>query len=249
MPRTKTSQKQKQKQVVSQKVIVNIPESKPKRTRRKRKPKQEPSEYARGIQPNLVAYQSYVIPQPPPSTPNEPETFRKTGVVDKKATIVPEDIGQVGTEGRVEIITKPEKSEQMADLLSLVPPQFTFTYDEQQLTGIPREPQATPFSYSDIDEQSRLFQSTLSRQSSAESVGGSVISGGEISQESITKKASTPRRKPEDIRQALIKEYKGLSNEVDLPDENMSNNDLRKMIKILKAEKKSKQKRGSVMGF
>lgn len=113
----KTTTKQKQKQSQSVKVIVNLPEKK-QRKKRTRKPKQREAE--------IVDFKAF-----PPQIiyPSAPLTFYQRPQEAPKSILSPpepprsflEDIGQVGTEGRVEIIDLPTKVETLQDLESPVP--------------------------------------------------------------------------------------------------------------------------------
>lgn len=113
----KTTTKQKQKQSQSVKVIVNLPEKK-QRKKRSRKPKQREAE--------IVDFKAF-----PPQIiyPSAPLTFYQRPPEVPKSILSPpepprsflEDIGQIGTEGRVEIIDLPTKVETLQDLESPVP--------------------------------------------------------------------------------------------------------------------------------
>jgi len=114
----KTKQKQKQTQNVKQTVIIRLDKEGKRKAvkRRKRMPKKE-QEGASSMQrslPAAVTYQSsYAIPYP---------VFKeapKVGTIVPEAKVTPilEDIGQVGTEGRVTILDKPTKKEQLGEML------------------------------------------------------------------------------------------------------------------------------------
>lgn len=117
MAAKKTTTKQKQKQSQSVKVIVNLPEKKQRR-KRTRKPKQREAEVV-----DFKAFPPQII------YPSAPLTFYQSPQEAPKSILSPpvpprsflEDIGQVGTEGRVEILELPTKVETLQDLESPVP--------------------------------------------------------------------------------------------------------------------------------
>jgi hypothetical protein len=121
MPKEKkTKQKQKQRQSQSVKVVVNLAEKR----KRKRRPKKKASPEA-----ELVNYKAFppqiiyptaplVFSQPPPA----PVSLARS--IDEKVKPPPsmlEDIGNIGTEGNVEILDLPTRSETLAELETPIP--------------------------------------------------------------------------------------------------------------------------------
>lgn len=112
MPKTRVKQKQSQKQTV----IVRLDGvAKAKRSKRKRRvPKKQAEQVSiqsQTLPPNVIYQSSYNIPYPvfkAPPTPQETTPFLQ-------------DVGQVGTEGRVEILSKPTRQETLKELTAPVP--------------------------------------------------------------------------------------------------------------------------------
>jgi hypothetical protein len=123
MPKEKkTKQKQKQRQSQSVKVVVNLAEKRKRKRRAKKKASPE-------AQPELVNYKAFppqivyptaplVFSQPPPA----PISLARS--IDEKVKPPPsmlEDIGNIGTEGNVEILDLPTRSETLAELQTPIP--------------------------------------------------------------------------------------------------------------------------------
>jgi hypothetical protein len=127
--RSSLKQKQKQTQIVN----VNIrgePKRKSTRRRKRRQPKPTMEDVARAdyLQPQqlpIVAYQTgygtypIIQGQPAQNVP-PPQPFYMTPPAPRSISLVPEDIGQVGTEGAVEILEQPTKKEQLSELITPV---------------------------------------------------------------------------------------------------------------------------------
>jgi hypothetical protein len=127
--RSSLKQKQKQTQIVN----VNIHgEAKRKSTRRRKRRQPKPTmediasaDYLQPRQMPIVAYQTgygtypIIQGQPAQSVP-APQPFYMTPPAPRSISLVPEDIGQVGTEGAVEILDQPTKREQLAELITPV---------------------------------------------------------------------------------------------------------------------------------
>lgn len=123
---SRTTQKQRQKQTQ----IVNIrlgesPKKKRSSRRKRRQPTMEDIAKADYIQPQqmpLVVFQSGYgsgpLTQSQPQQQQQP--FYMMPPQPRTIRLVPEDIGQVGTEGRVEILDQPTRREQLAELTSPV---------------------------------------------------------------------------------------------------------------------------------
>lgn len=111
MPKSRVKQRQSQKQVV----IVNL-EGKANRRKRKRRsaPKSKGDQISitpQSLPPNVIYQSSYNVPYPVFKTPATPQ----------ERTPFLQDVGQVGTEGRVEILPQPTKKEQQEDLITPIP--------------------------------------------------------------------------------------------------------------------------------
>jgi len=121
-------QKQKQKQSQQQFVNVNINQATEKR-RAPRSRKQQPSavdiaalEYLQPRQMPTVIYQTGYGSPPVQSGFSFPNPVRPSlaDIIPQPKQSTLEDIGQVGTEGRVEILDQPTKKEQLAELIEPV---------------------------------------------------------------------------------------------------------------------------------
>lgn len=127
MPRRKHTSRHHQKQKQSQRQVVNVhitqPTAKPKRRRSRRAPSAQDVALAQYLQPQQLApviyqtgYGTFPLQQPT-AVP-----FGQTlGQPIEKPKVFLEDIGQVGTEGAVEILDRPTKKEQLAELTAPVP--------------------------------------------------------------------------------------------------------------------------------
>lgn len=139
---TKQKQKQQQKQTV--KVVVNVGEKK-KRKSSKRRPKRAQAE-------EVVQYKAFppqIIYQQAPLTFYPSEQPAARSIMDAPevpkglmATVAPslEDVGQVGTEGPVEILDLPTKRETLSELIEPVsemkPPIQTYKLQEPLMSQI-----------------------------------------------------------------------------------------------------------------
>jgi hypothetical protein len=123
MPKEKkTKQKQKQRQSQNVKVIVNLAEKR----KRKRRAKKKASPEAQSEVVNFKAFPPQIVyptaplvfSQPPPA----PVSLARS--IDEKVkppTSMLEDIGNVGTEGNVEILDLPTRRETLAELQTPIP--------------------------------------------------------------------------------------------------------------------------------
>jgi len=124
MPR-KVKQTQKQKQKQKQTVIVNIEQPKAK-PRKKRAPRRKPQEvemyreFPRTVYPTpqLTIYGDMMPPTQPSTQPSTRSIIEPTQPTNRMPIL--EDIGNVGTEGPVQIIDVPTKKEQLAELMTPV---------------------------------------------------------------------------------------------------------------------------------
>jgi hypothetical protein len=121
MPKEKkTKQKQKQRQSQSVKVIVNLAEKRKRKRRAKKKASPEAEVVNFKAFPPQIVYPTVplVFSQPPPA----PMSLAQS--VSERVRPPPsmlEDIGNIGTEGNVEILDLPSRSETLAELQTPIP--------------------------------------------------------------------------------------------------------------------------------
>jgi hypothetical protein len=228
MPRTKQSQKQKQ--TVSQKVIVNVQSpKKAKRKRRVARKKEQPqgeSSYFQATSPPIVAYQhSYVVPQPP--------TINPLPRVQTIAQMQPQlqDLGVVGTEGAVEILSLPSRREQLEELSTPVPKAFEPTFQPSQLSASSTnvEPGINPSNMADMENQisNAIVESTPEPKA-------------------VAPKQKKARRTGKQIREELDAQYEVLYGYP--PKSNISNKQLKAILYAQRSTKKTQEKVGKILG-
>lgn len=224
MPRTKQSQKQKQT------VIVNIQApKKAKRKRRVARKKAQPegeSSYFQATSPPIVAYQhSYVVPQPPSINP--------LPKVQTIAQMQPQlqDLGVVGTEGAVEILTLPSRREQLAELSTPVPRAFEPTFQTSQLSASSTniEPGINPSNMADMENQ----------------ISNAIV---EATPETpaVAPKQKKARRTGKQIREELDAQYEVLYGFPPKP--NISTKQLKAILYAQRSSKKTQAKVGKILG-
>lgn len=111
--------KQKQNQTQKQTVIVNISEPRKRKRggrRRKTAPRDGVSSMQRDLPPPVIYQSTYSIPYPVQAPPPIQAPVRERGFLT--------DVGQVGTEGRVEILDQLTKKEQQSEMITPVPSQI-----------------------------------------------------------------------------------------------------------------------------
>lgn len=237
--KTKKEREQTQKQSQNVRVVVNIPEKKRKRKRRQ-KPKQPAPQLDYKAFPQIIyGNQPLTIYG---STPQQ--TLMEKPIRPK---MMLEDIGQVGTEGRVEILDLPPKSEILGDLEEPVPLPKPFT----DITPyMPLKKDRIPVSLADIvARQKPILKMTdfypleqFKPKQTEEEFGVSIENiSREATQQTPTPK--TKRRTPAEIRQSLFDEYERLIGVKRIPTVGeeapiISNKQLKKMIS---SEKKKQQ--------
>lgn len=119
--------RQKQRQSQKQTVIVNISEPrKKKRSGRRRKsvPRDGVSSMQQALPPPVIYQSSYSIPYPVQAPPPIQAPVKERGFLT--------DVGQVGTEGPVEIIDVKTKKEQLSELTSPVQSQIAGLRDTEE---------------------------------------------------------------------------------------------------------------------
>lgn len=240
--KTKKEREQTQKQSQNVRVVVNIPEKKRKRKRRQ-KPKQPAPQLDYKAFPQIIyGNQPLTIYG---STPQQTLMEKPT-----RPKMMLEDIGQVGTEGRVEILDLPAKSEILGNLEEPVALPKPFT--DIPFTDIPLKKDRIPVSLAEIVARQKpilkmtdfypLEQPKQLMEQLEESFGVSIK---DISKEGTeqTPTPKTKRRTPTEIRQSLFDEYERLIGVKSIPTVGeeaplISNKQLKKMIS---SEKKKQQ--------
>jgi len=118
--------RQKQKQTQKQTVIVNIREPKKKRSTRRRKsaPRDGVSSMQQALPPPVIYQSTYSIPYPVQAPPPIQVPMKVRDFID---------VGQVGTEGAVEILDVPTKKEQQSEMTTPVPSQMAGFADTERI--------------------------------------------------------------------------------------------------------------------
>jgi hypothetical protein len=110
MAKSRIKQRQSQKQTV----IIKLDESVKRNKRKRRRPRAKKADgisiTPTALPPNVIYQSSYNVPYP---------VFK--AAMPQERTPFLQDVGQVGTEGRVEILPQPTKKEQLEDLTQPVP--------------------------------------------------------------------------------------------------------------------------------
>ena len=150
----KTTQKQKQKQSQSISVVVNVPEKKQRKKRVKREPKQTQGVDFKAFPPQIIYPQQPLTFYPAPQTPSLAKSVSEPLLVPPS---ILEDIGQVGTEGRVEILELAPKSQTLEELESPVSKkQETRIPVKEDIYNVPIRTPKIPISLSELAMKTKM---------------------------------------------------------------------------------------------
>lgn len=214
----KTTQKQKQRQSQNVKVIVNVPEKKQRKKRVKRPPRETQGVDFKAFPPQIIYPQQPLTFYPASQTPSLAKSVSESIPI---APSILEDIGQVGTEGRVEILSLPSKSQTLEELENLVP------------IRTPKIPVSL----------AELAMKTKMPKSISEDVGFG-IAPEEVYQEE--KKEKKKRKTKGELRQEMELEYQNLTGTPIKPE--VTNKELKALIYAEKNRKRMSKTLGKIMG-
>jgi len=215
-----TEQKQRQKQSQNVRVVVNLPEKKPRKKRAKRAPRVIQGVDFKAFPPQIIYPQQpltfYHAPQ------EQPSLAKSLSEPVRPPPSILEDIGQVGTEGAVEILQLPSRSETLQELESPVS------------IRTPR----VPISLAELAMKSKIPKNI------AEDVGFG-ISPEEVAPEPqvVSKKK---RKTKGELRQQMEAEYQQLTGFPIKPI--VSNKELKALIYAEKNRKRMSKTLGKIMG-
>lgn len=242
--------KQKQRQSQNVKVEINIPEKVQQKRKRKRTPQKSKKSMGvdfKAFPPQIIYPQEQLTFYRSPHTPSLAKSISEpvlTPPTLAKSVIEPipstpsflEDVGTIGTEGAVEILELPPKSETLQDLISPVPirtPRVPISLAELAMkTKIPQN----------IAEDININEPKQEEEEEEEESWG--ISAEEVLDEpKPSKKKIIIRRTKTQLRKDLENEYLELTGK---PIENdISNKELKNLIirikKVLKKQGKGKK--------